>query len=68
MTKRRSPPARRLPKLSDFAQPKQVATGQADVWRQLAAWQREGLLSIKPNSSECATVSLTEAGQAAVKD
>jgi hypothetical protein len=65
--KRRTMPTRRLPDLKDFRQPRQVAGGHGDLWARLAEWQRQGLVSIRPDTNECATVSLTDAGRMRVE-
>lgn len=56
----------RAPSLSDYTTPKDIHTNDREVWAQLAKWQAQGLLSIKPLSPQRATVALTDKGRETV--
>lgn len=59
--KRRPPP--RQPKLADFEQEKQVATGDPTIWNLLKNWQAKRWVSVKPEAQQVALVRLTDAGR-----
>ena len=56
---------RPAPNLADYVKPRTVSTSDRSAWVIISAWQREGLVSVKPISGDAAIVEITAKGREA---
>lgn len=63
----RKPAPTPLFRLSHFTVPRQLVAG-CQHWGQITAWQRGGLLSVKPTRRDQVTVMVTDAGRLAISE